>query len=161
MKSVHDRAVSLGCPLVLFALLASIIWTLVRGWQHGIWILATLGIGLLLGAYSKYRRKREIRAIINAAFASRGLAVPSYRDDVGMYGYPGYELSFASECDEQSAIRSGAITAFKEQIQELHRDDGSEERPFDAELAVHTTYPGKAYSVQSENEPSQSSKGEQ
>lgn len=40
-------------------------------------------------------------------------------------------------------MESGALASFKSGIQELHGAAGTQSRPFDAELAVATTHPGK------------------
>ena len=142
MKTVFDRMVSVGCLLLLAAFVAAIVWTFIAGWNHSIWIGITLGLGLLLGQYSSYRLRRAVQAMIDSAFLSRGLQSPTFTQ-AGSYGYPGYRLSFPNKVAEQVAQSSGALSAFKANIQDYHRDDGSKSRPFDVSLAVHTTYPNK------------------
>ena len=142
MKSVIDRMVSAGCLVLLVAFVAAIVWTFIAGWNHSIWIGVTVGLGLLLAQYSSYRLRRAVQAMIDAAFVSRGLPSPAFTQ-AGSYGYPGYRLSFASQEAEQAALVSGALSAFKASIQDYHRDDGSKSRPFDVQMAVHTTYPNK------------------
>lgn len=142
MKSVLDRLVSAGCLVLSVAFIVANVWTFIAGWNHSIWIGITLGLGLLLGQYSGYRLRRAVQAMIDSAFVSRGLQSPTFTQ-AGSYGYPGYQLLFASKEAEQDALSSGALSAFKASIQDYHRDDGSKSRPFDVNMAVHTTYPNK------------------
>ncbi len=142
MKTVLDRIVSAGCFVLLAAFVAAIVWTFIAGWNQSIWIGVTLGLGLLLEQYSRYRLRRAVQAMIDSAFVSRGIQPPAFTQ-AGSYGYPGYRLSFDSGEAEQAAISSGALSAFKTSIQEYHRNDGLKSRPFNAKMAVHTTYPNK------------------
>jgi hypothetical protein len=142
MKTTIDRAVSVGCLSLFLAFLGAIVWTVIAGWRQSIWIGVTLALGLLLGQYSKYRLHRVVQSLIDSAFCSRGVEAPTFKQ-AGGYGYPGYQLAFSSREAEQAALSSGALSAFKAGIQDYHRDDGSKSRPFEVELAVHTTYPNK------------------
>ena len=142
MKALHDRAISAGCLVTFVAFVGAITWTYVDGWTHSIWIAVTVGAAWLLGTHSRNRTQRAIQALMDASFVSRGVEAPACSLSGG-YGYPGYTLSFTSAEAEQKARQSGALAAFIDTIQELHRDDGSKSRPFDAKMAVHTTWPGK------------------
>ena len=142
MKSPTDRVISAGCLLTFLAFAGAIVWTVMYGWTHGVWILVTVAAGLLLGTWSRRRQERAVDAIIHSAFTSRSVEPPRVIHE-GRYGYAAYRLEFPSEAAEQKAEQIGAMAAFLNGIQELHQGEGPKRRPFDAATAVYTTWPGK------------------
>jgi hypothetical protein len=142
MKTIHDRVVSAGCTVLFFGFFGAIVWTIIGGWKQSVWIGVTLGGGLLLIKYSSFRRRRAVQRFIHSAFTPRGVEAPTFKWS-DRYGYPGYELFFTSKAAEEAAMSSGALADFKASIQDFHRHDGREYRPFDVEYAVRTDYPHK------------------
>jgi len=61
-----------------------------------------------------------------------------------VYSFPAFQLAFASKADFLSAAESGANDRFVREIQALCQNKGTQERPFDAKLAVTFEYPGLA-----------------
>jgi hypothetical protein len=55
------------------------------------------------------------------------------------FGYPAFDVTFASEAELQ---RAAALSAdFKRELNRVFKNHGPRDRPFDAELAVLLTYP--------------------
>ncbi len=113
---------------------------------------AVLGVLCLLTALFTLwvlQNRRTFKAMVASAEAALRTV---YAGDKGLptltaryvYSFPAFQVAFASKADFLTAAESGANDRFVCEIQALCQNKGTQERPFDAKLAVNFEYPGRA-----------------
>lgn len=145
MKSPQDRAVTSGCFITFLAFVGTFVWVVVDGRQHLIWVSISLIAGSLLLKYSHKRFQQGIQALMDTAFASKGLASPAFTFHAPASKEPhaAYRLSFPTAEAEQTAWQTGAVDAFQASLLEHHRTLAPEKLRADFKVVIETTHPGK------------------
>lgn len=145
MKSPQDRALTAGCFITFAAFVGAIVWVIIDGRQHLIWVSVALIAGSLLLKYSQKRFQQRIQALLDTAFASKGLSSPTFTFHAPASKEPHatYRLSFPTAEAEQTAWQSGAVDAFQTSLLEHHRTLAPEKLRADFKVIIDTTHPGK------------------
>ena len=145
MKPPQERAIKIGCIITFLAFVGAIVWVIIDGRQHLIWVSIALVTGSLLMKYSAKRFQQRIQALMDGAFASKGLPSPTFtfHAPASKEPHPAYRLSFPTAEAEQTAWQSGAVNAFQASLLEHHRTLAPEKFRADFKVIINTTYPGK------------------
>ncbi|WP_298826287.1 hypothetical protein [uncultured Piscinibacter sp.] len=115
----------------------------------GFAVLGVLGFLATLFALWVLQNRRNFKAMVaSAETAVRtvyvGAKILPTLTARYVYSFPAFQLGFASKADFLNAAESGANDRFVREIQVLCQSKGTQERPFDAKLAVTFEYPGCA-----------------
>jgi hypothetical protein len=84
---------------------------------------------------------RRFRASCKVAFADtfpHATGSPELKMGTS-YGFPSFQVTFQTDIDLANARANGLTDRFTAQIQQLCRDRGFDDRPFDAEAAIWFT----------------------
>ena len=131
-----------GCLLVFLGivLLGLLTWFVHKAFFVGIVLLA-VGWSWICRVRMKKEKSRLFRAF-KTAFESFTGTKPVLNQK-SSYGFAVFEITFESQKDFEQAVEHGQMEVFKNSIVELYGHTGSKGNPFDVNMSVQPTYPGR------------------
>ena len=132
----------IGCLLAIVFLVAGVVLAWMGKPIYLIGAVLFFGVVWWLASIRQKKEKREVESEFRTVFESFE-GSPPVLEQSSSYGFPSFMITFASEEEQTQAEESGLLAEFQELIQERYNDAGSEDKPFDADLAVSAMYEGQ------------------
>ena len=105
-------------------------------------VVMSLAVLLAIKIRNNQSRHRQFVHAVNDALRRSFQEQPIPKLTVGSpYGFPDFRLEFPSRANHQEAADSGAVSRFMVAVQDLCKDRGTKDNPFDARKALYCTDP--------------------